>query len=52
MDDGDGAAPAGGPGHGLAGMRERVRLFGGSLEAGPLPAGGFSVRAVLPTEQG
>lgn len=50
VDDGDGTGSGGGTGHGLAGLRERVRLFGGTLEAGPLPAGGFSVRAVLPTE--
>jgi len=34
---------------GLRGMRERVALFGGELAAGPLPAGGFAVRACLPT---
>jgi signal transduction histidine kinase len=38
-----------GTGHGLIGMRERARLFGGSLDAGPSPTGGFHVRAVLPT---
>ncbi len=38
------------PGHGLIGMRERAQLFGGSLEAGPAPTGGFRVRAVLSTE--
>ena len=37
-----------GPGHGLAGMRERVALLGGSLAAGPAPDGGFVVSAVLP----
>ena len=37
-----------GPGHGLAGMRERVALLGGSLSAGPSPDGGFVVSAVLP----
>src|SRR5262249_27455672 len=37
-----------GPGHGLAGMRERVALLGGSLSAGPAPGGGFVVSAVLP----
>jgi signal transduction histidine kinase len=35
-------------GHGIAGMRARVALLGGSLAAGPGPAGGFAVRAVLP----
>ena len=49
-DDGAGTPDGlGGGGHGLAGMRERVRLFGGTLEAGPSPTGGFRVRAVLPT---
>ena len=37
-----------GPGHGLAGMRERVALLGGSLSAGPAPDGGYVVSAVLP----
>lgn len=36
------------PGHGLTGMRERVTLHGGALEAGPAPGGGFRVVAVLP----
>ena len=35
-------------GHGLAGMRERVALFGGSLEASPVDDGGFRLRASLP----
>ena len=35
-------------GHGLTGMRERVGLLGGSLSAGPTPAGGFVVCAELP----
>jgi signal transduction histidine kinase len=38
------------PGHGLVGMRERVGAFGGRLAAGPLPTGGFSVLADIPTE--
>jgi signal transduction histidine kinase len=43
------ASPArDGHGHGLAGMRERVALLGGSLSAGPSPDGGFTVSAVLP----
>jgi signal transduction histidine kinase len=37
-----------GTGHGLAGMRERVALLGGSLAAGPTAEGGFFVSAVLP----
>jgi signal transduction histidine kinase len=45
-DTGSGAAPNG-HGHGLIGMRERVRLLEGELHAGPAK-GGFEVRAVLP----
>jgi signal transduction histidine kinase len=33
---------------GLIGMRERIELFGGRFEAGPLPDGGFRVYAQLP----
>ncbi|WP_314221776.1 sensor histidine kinase [Streptomyces zaehneri] len=38
----------GGGGHGLAGLRERVSVFGGELHAGALPDGGFGVRARIP----
>ena len=48
-DDGRGLdrATAGG-GHGLIGVRERVNLYGGSVELGPAPAGGTTLRATLP----
>ncbi len=51
-DDGRGAEaePGDGTGHGLIGMRERVTVFGGSLEAGPAPGGGFAVAARFPLE--
>ncbi|HEV8164017.1 MAG TPA: hypothetical protein VGR74_06155, partial [Actinomycetota bacterium] len=39
-------------GHGIPGMRERVALYGGTLDAGPLPGGGFRVAAHLPVEPG
>jgi signal transduction histidine kinase len=50
VDDGRGANDQGGGGHGIAGMRERAALYGGTLEAGPLPGGGFRVAASLPVE--
>jgi signal transduction histidine kinase len=45
---GGGAASAANGGHGLIGMRERARLHGGNLHAGPRPDGGYEVRAELP----
>jgi signal transduction histidine kinase len=52
-DDGDGGASPElvGAGHGLIGMRERIRVHGGELDAGPRPGGGFRVTARLPLER-
>jgi signal transduction histidine kinase len=46
-DDGVGA-PEHGEGRGLIGMRERVALYGGELDAGARSGGGFGVRARIP----
>lgn len=51
VDSGEGPAGDLGGGRGLAGMRERVSLYGGSLQVGPRPKGGFAVRASFPVDQ-
>jgi signal transduction histidine kinase len=51
VDRGSGPGP-GGSGHGLDGMAERVRLFGGDLETGAGPGGGFRVAARFPIHGG
>ena len=47
-DTGTGTPAGRGTGHGLIGMRERVAMFGGDLEATRAAGGGFTVRARLP----
>lgn len=47
-DDGRGPANSDGLGHGLVGIRERVKIYGGEMTAGPGPRGGFVLSARLP----
>jgi signal transduction histidine kinase len=47
-DDGRGVSPTDGLGHGLVGIGERVKIFGGRVSAGPSDDGGFTLRAALP----
>jgi signal transduction histidine kinase len=47
-DDGNGTGGGAGGGHGLVGLRERIAVAGGELDAGPRTCGGFQVRARLP----
>jgi signal transduction histidine kinase len=47
VDDGAGAATSDGLGHGLVGIRERVKIYGGEMTARTVPEGGFVLCARL-----
>ena len=51
-DNGRGGSRSDGLGHGLIGIRERVRIFGGEMSAGNAPQGGFVLSARLPLSDG
>jgi signal transduction histidine kinase len=50
-DDGKGPATTNGHGHGLVGIRERAKIYGGEMSAGAAPAGGFVLSARLPVDR-
>ena len=49
-DDGQGRSTSDGLGHGLVGIGERVKIYGGEMTAGTVPEGGFVLGARLPVE--
>jgi signal transduction histidine kinase len=49
-DDGDGSTASDGPGHGLVGVRERVKIYGGEMTAGAAAGGGFLLSTSLPLD--
>jgi len=51
-DNGDGSATSDGLGHGLIGVKERVKIYGGRMTAGTAADGGFVLSTRLPLSQG
>jgi signal transduction histidine kinase len=51
VDDGAAHDVPGPDGHGQIGMRERAALYGGTVDIGPRPDGGYTVHATLPIPQ-
>jgi signal transduction histidine kinase len=51
LDDGTGAGASDGLGHGLVGIRERVKIYGGDMNAATAPEGGFVLSARLPVDR-
>ena len=51
-DDGAGGATSNGPGHGLVGVRERVKIYGGEMSTGTVNGGGFVLRTSFPVRGG
>jgi signal transduction histidine kinase len=49
-DNGVGSASSDGLGHGLVGIHERVKIYGGEMSAGPGQDGGFVLKVTLPFE--
>jgi signal transduction histidine kinase len=47
-DNGEGVSTSDGPGHGLVGVRERVKIYGGEMSAGTVNGGGFVLSTRLP----
>ena len=47
-DDGEGGSVSDGLGHGLVGVRERVKIYGGQMTAGSASGGGFVLSTRLP----